>query len=47
MSTCLERLLGGIDNEKRNILRLKIRIVFKTVVKRGIVEVYLDPRVPN
>lgn len=33
------------DDEKRNILRLKIRIVYKTVVKRGIVEVYLDPRV--
>ena len=35
------------NDEKKNILRLKIRIVFKTVVKRGIVEVYLDPRVTD
>ena len=35
------------DDEKKNILRLKIRIVFKTVVKRGIIEVYLDPRVTD
>ena len=34
-------------DEKRNILRLKLRIVFKTVVKRGIVEIYLDPRVTD
>ena len=34
-------------DEKRNILRLKVRIVFKTVVKRGIVEIYLDPRVTD
>lgn len=28
----------------RSILRLELRIVFKTIVKRGIVEIYLDPR---
>lgn len=32
------------DDEIRSILRIKIRIVFKTVAKRGIIEVYLDPR---
>ena len=32
------------EDELRQILRLRIRIVFKTVVKRGIVEVYIDPR---
>ena len=31
-------------DERRNILRIVLRIVYKTVVKRGIVEVYLDPR---
>lgn len=35
------------DDEKKNILRLKVRIVFKTVVKRGIIEIYLDPRVTD
>lgn len=32
------------DDERRNIMRIVLRIVFKTVVKRGVVEVYLDPR---
>lgn len=32
------------DDERKNILRLVLRIVFLTIVKRGIVEVYLDPR---
>lgn len=32
------------DDERKSILRLALRIVFKTVVKRGIVEIYLDPR---
>lgn len=31
-------------DEQQNILRIALRIVFKTVVKRGIVEVYIDPR---
>ena len=31
-------------DERRNILRIVLRIVYKTVVKRGIVEIYLDPR---
>lgn len=35
------------NDERKNILRLRLRIVFKTVVKRGIVEVYLDPRVSD
>lgn len=32
------------EDERKSILRLKLRIVFKTIVKRGIVEIYLDPR---
>lgn len=32
------------DDERRNIMRLKLRIVYKTIVKRGVVEIYLDPR---
>lgn len=32
------------EDELKQILRLRLRIVFKTVVKRGIVEVYIDPR---
>lgn len=32
------------DDERKSILRLVLRIVYKTVVKRGIVEIYLDPR---
>lgn len=32
------------DDERKSILRLALRIVYKTVVKRGIVEIYLDPR---
>lgn len=31
-------------DERRNIMRIVLRIVYKTVVKRGIVEIYLDPR---
>lgn len=31
-------------DERRNIMRLRVRLVFKTVVTRGIVEIYLDPR---
>lgn len=31
-------------DEVNNILRLALRIVYKTVTKRGIVEVYIDPR---
>lgn len=31
-------------DERRNILRIVLRIIYKTVVKRGIVEIYLDPR---
>lgn len=32
------------DDERKSILRLALRIVYKTVAKRGIVEIYLDPR---
>lgn len=32
------------DDERKNIMRLVLRIVYRTVVKRGIVEIYLDPR---
>lgn len=32
------------EDELKQILRLRLRIVFKTIVKRGIVEVYIDPR---
>ena len=32
------------DDERKSILRLVLRIVYKTIVKRGIVEIYLDPR---
>lgn len=31
-------------DERKNIMRIVLRIVFRTVVKRGIVEIYLDPR---
>ena len=31
-------------DERRSIMRLKMRLVFKTVVTRGILEIYLDPR---
>ena len=31
-------------DERRNIMRIVLRIVYRTVVKRGIVEIYLDPR---
>lgn len=31
-------------DELNNILRIKLRIVCKTVIKRGIVEAYIDPR---
>lgn len=31
-------------DERRSVMRLKMRLVFKTVVTRGILEIYLDPR---
>lgn len=52
----LQYILGGLvrsvsvqftmsaDDERKSILRLQLRIVYKTIVKRGIVEIYLDPR---
>ena len=32
------------EDERKSILRLALRIVYKTIIKRGIVEIYLDPR---
>lgn len=32
------------EDERKSIMRLVLRIVYKTIVKRGIVEIYLDPR---
>ena len=29
---------------QRSIMRLRMRLVFKTVITRGILEIYLDPR---
>ena len=55
-NTALQHLLGPLvrsvtvdftmskTDERRNIMRIVLRIVYKTVVKRGIVEIYLDPR---
>lgn len=52
----INHILGGLirsvkvefvmsaEDELKQILRLRLRIIFKTVVKRGIVEVYIDPR---
>lgn len=34
-------------DEKKSLLRIKVRIVFKTVIQNGAVEIYLDPRVTN
>ena len=31
-------------DERRSIMRLRMRLVFKTVITRGILEIYLDPR---
>lgn len=33
------------NDERKSIMRLRLRLVFKTIIKRGIIEVYLDPRV--
>ena len=33
------------NDEKKSLLRLKVHIVYKTVVQRGELEIYLDPRV--
>ncbi len=33
------------SDEKRSLLRLKVHITFKTVVQRGELELYIDPRV--
>jgi len=33
------------NDEKKSLLRLKIHITFKTVIQRGELELYLDPRV--
>ena len=34
-------------DEKKSLLRIKLRIVFKTVIQNGAIEIYLDPRVTD
>lgn len=34
-------------DEKKSLLRIKIHIVFKTVIQNGAIEIYLDPRVTD
>ena len=34
-------------DERKNVMRLRLAMVFKTVVTRGVVEVYLNPRVSS
>lgn len=43
-SVSVEFVMSAQD-EKQNRMRLKMRMVFKTVIHQGAVEVYLDPRV--
>lgn len=45
VKSCTVEYAMSANDEKKSIMRLKIRIVFKTVIKRGIIEIYLDPRV--
>lgn len=35
--------MSALD-EANNLLRIKLRLVFRTIVKKGIVEAYIDPR---
>lgn len=34
-------------DEKKSLLRIKLHIVFKTIIQNGAVEIYLDPRVAD
>jgi hypothetical protein len=34
-------------DEKKSLLRIKLRMVFKTVIQNGAIEIYLDPRVTD
>jgi len=45
-SVTVEFVMTAKD-EKQNRMRLKLRLVYKTVIHRGIVEIYLDPRVAS
>lgn len=45
VKACSVEFTMSKNDEKRSVMRLKLHITFKTVIKRGIVEVYLDPRV--
>ena len=42
-SVTVEFVMTSKD-EQRSIMRLRMRLVFKTVITRGILEIYLDPR---
>lgn len=42
---CTVEFTMSKSDERRSVMRLKLHITFKTVIKRGIIEVYLDPRV--
>lgn len=42
-SVTVEFVMTAKD-EQRSIMRLRMRLVFKTVITRGILEIYLDPR---
>lgn len=45
VKTVSVEFVSSAADKKRNILRLRLRLTFKTVSKYGIGEVYLDPRV--
>lgn len=42
-SVTVEFVMSKKD-EQRSIMRLRMRLVFRTVITRGILEIYLDPR---
>ena len=42
-SVTVEFVMTSKD-EQRSIMRLRMRLVFKTVITRGILEIYLNPR---
>lgn len=42
-SVSVQFVMSAAD-EKKSIMRLRMRLVFKTVITRGVLEIYLDPR---
>ena len=45
VNTCSVEFKMSKSDKRKNILRIALRLTFKTVAKYGICEVYLDPRV--